>query len=294
MPGRSSSSAISASSPSRPIRSSAGTGSAAGEHAGRALGLELGIVREDHGLEASQLGPGLDPQLVDELPAAVAHHLERLGLAAAAVEGDHQVPAQALAQRVLGHERAQLADEIGVAPGGQLGGDSLLDRLHPQLLEPADLRLRERLEAMVGERGPAPQRERCLEVVARGRRLVVGQRDAGAAQQVLEAMGVDRVGLDAERVAGRPAVERRRRPEPRAQARDLLLQGLYAVAGGVVGPQRLDQRVDPDGLGRAQRERSEQRALFGAIELDGSLRHLHVEGAQQLDFDSRAHPRQES
>ena len=46
---------------------------------------------------------------------------------------------------------------------------------------------------MVGERRTAPQRERRLEVVARRPGLALLERDAGAPEQVLEAVGVDRV-----------------------------------------------------------------------------------------------------
>ena len=184
--------------------------------AGRPVGVELGVVREDHALQPAQLGARLDPQLVDQHAPALAHDLQRLGLPAASVERDHQVPAQPLAQRLFGHQRPQLPHEVGVAAFGDLGGEPLLDRLHPQLLEPPDLALRERLEPMVGERRPAPQRQRRLEVVARGPGLVLLERDAGPAEQLLEAVRVDRVVVDVQRVADGGAFERDGRPQPPA------------------------------------------------------------------------------
>ena len=68
---------------------------------------------------------------------------------------------------MLGDERAQLADEIGGLPAGQLGREALLDRLQVQLLQARDLALRELVEAMVGERRAAPQRERRRELLGR-------------------------------------------------------------------------------------------------------------------------------
>ena len=57
-------------------------------------------------------------------------------------------------------ERLELGDELCVAPEREVRLDALLERDGAQLLEPRDLRLRERLVEEVGERGAAPERER--------------------------------------------------------------------------------------------------------------------------------------
>ena len=190
-----------------------------------------------------------------------------------------------LPQRVLVHQRAQLADQIRVAAARELCAHALLDRLHPQLLEPPDLALSELLEPVVGERRSAPEPERGLQVGRRGRRIL----GARPREQVLEASRVDGVGLDAERIAGSAAVDRGGIAEPVAQAGDLFLQGLHAVARRTAGPHRLDQLVDRDRLWRAQRERREKGALLGAVELYGVSLDAHVERAEQADLDVRAH-----
>ena len=210
-----SSAPISASSPSRPIVALAGARQRRLQHGGRSLGVELGIVGEDHRLELAQLRPGLEPELLDQEPPALAHHLERLGLAAGAVEREHQLAAQPLPERVLGDQRAQLADEIDRLPARQLGRDPLLDRLDLELLEPHDLALRELVEAMVGERRAAPQRQRVDEPLLS---TVVGPTRASF-QLRLEAAAVDRDPLDLERVPGGPPPDRQRSPT-RARRRD--------------------------------------------------------------------------
>ena len=53
-------------------------------------------------LEAAELLARLEPELVGEQPPRLAVDRERLGLAAAAVEGEHQVALEALAPRVHG------------------------------------------------------------------------------------------------------------------------------------------------------------------------------------------------
>ena len=69
----------------------------------------------------------------------------------------------------------------------EVGLHALLDGERPQLLEPADLGLRPRLVTLVGERRPAPQRER-LPQHDRG----LARREVGAAAAVLlEPVGVE-------------------------------------------------------------------------------------------------------
>ena len=67
-----------------------------------------------------ELRPGLDAHLLDERPPRLAVDLQRLGLALAAVEGEHQLPGEPLTVAVTSHEVLQLAHERGVAPSGQV------------------------------------------------------------------------------------------------------------------------------------------------------------------------------
>ena len=122
--------------------------------------LERRILAEDRLLQPPQLGPGLEPQLLDERPARLLEEVERLRLAAGAVEREHQQPAEALAQRVLVDERAQRADDLGVAARVEVALDRELRRPQVELLQPPRVRGRERLVAHVGERLAPPERER--------------------------------------------------------------------------------------------------------------------------------------
>ena len=76
---------------------------------------EACLVPEDLRLEPLQLGARLDAQLVDEPISSLLVDLERLHLAARAIEREHQLPARGLAQRVLAHERLELPDDVAVA-----------------------------------------------------------------------------------------------------------------------------------------------------------------------------------
>ena len=71
-----------------------------------------------------------------------------------AVERHGQVRPQRLAQWMLGHERAQLADELGVAAAGELGLDAAFQRVQPHLVEPECLGHQQAALAMSESAGP--------------------------------------------------------------------------------------------------------------------------------------------
>ena len=101
--------------------------------------VERRILPEDRLLEGSELRAGLDAGGLDEHPACLAVGLERVGLPARAVEREHALRVERLAERVLGDERVELGQDVAVAAGGEIGLDGELERTEAQLLEPADL-----------------------------------------------------------------------------------------------------------------------------------------------------------
>ena len=152
--------------------------------------LERGVLREHGALDPLELRARLEAELLDQRLARVLVDLQRLGLPTRAVEREHQLGAEALPERMRRRQRLELRHELGVAAGREPGLDPVLDRRHPELREPGDLGPRERGVGEVGEHGPAPERER---LVPRAR-----------AEQLLEALGVQLAGLDAEQVPRAP------------------------------------------------------------------------------------------
>ena len=151
--------------------------------------VEARVLGEDLLLQALELGARLDPDLLDQGLARLAVGIERLRLAPVAIEGEHALRVQALSQRLLGDQRLEPGDRLGVAPGGEIGVDRQLERPQVKLLEAADLGAREGLGGDVGERGAAPQLER-----GAGRPVYPTARPfaSGLLDQLLEAQGVDR------------------------------------------------------------------------------------------------------
>ena len=61
---------------------------------------------------------------------------------------------------MLGRQRFELGDDGVVTAGGELGVVAELECRQAQLLEPLGLGRASRLLRQVGERGPAPERQR--------------------------------------------------------------------------------------------------------------------------------------
>ena len=77
---------------------------------------------EDAPLELLQLASRLDPEPFDELRARLSVERERLALAPAAVKGEHQLRARALAERLLVRELLERAQR---SPSGGPGRAAL-------------------------------------------------------------------------------------------------------------------------------------------------------------------------
>ena len=105
-------------------------------------------------MQAPQLRAGLDADLLDERRPRLAVGVQRIGLPPGAVQREHALGVEALAQRLLAHEPVELADDLPVAPGGEIALDRVLERRQPELLEPPDLRRRERFAGTSCSGGP--------------------------------------------------------------------------------------------------------------------------------------------
>ena len=218
-------------------------------------------MREDRALKLGKRPRRLDPELGDERLARRPIHLERLGLPPRAIEREHQQPAQALAQGVVPHERLELGEHGAVPAERELGLEPLLERGEPQLLEPPDRRLRERLVRDVGERGAAPEAESVLQQADGGLGLGPVERLRGLVRPPLEPVQVEPLRLDVEGVTRRPCLDHLR-SEGLAQLGHLTL---YLRHGGDRRSARVEvvgQPLDGDDPVRAQQEDRERRALL--------------------------------
>ena len=99
-------------------------------------------------------------------------------------------------------ERLQLADRLRLAADGHHRLEARLQRLEPKALEACDLGLGEERRREVGERRPAPDRERASQRRLRLVERAGAERTLSGGEQALELVGVDLARRDREPVAG--------------------------------------------------------------------------------------------
>ena len=217
-------------------------------------------------LEALQRRRGLDAELVGEQPAELAVDLQRVRLAARAVQRQHQPGAQPLPQRVGSGQLLQLADQLAVPAEGQVGVDPVLQGGQPLLLQPDDVPARERLGGEVGEGRSAPQLQRLAQQPGRQGVLAGGQAPAPLGGQPLEAVEVQLARVDPEQVAGRPRQQQVGAPaaagaQRLAQPRHVHPQRALRVARRAGPPEVLDQPVGRHHAARVQQQVGQERPL---------------------------------
>src|SRR4029077_7042845 len=100
---------------------------------------------------------------------------KRVGLSPRSVQRDHQLTDQALARRVLAHQRLELPDQPCVLAERQPRVDSILKRRQSRLPKPGDLALREARVGEISQRLPTPQRKRLTKAPVGGRRVPRGE-----------------------------------------------------------------------------------------------------------------------
>ena len=206
-------------------------------------------------------GIGLDSEFLDERLTRVAEGLKRLCLTAGAVERKHQLTAHALPQRIVHGELAKLGHKARVATEVEVRGDTVLEHRNAELFEPADLGLRKRLVAEVGERAPTPQRQSTAENLGGATRVAGSQRFPPGGREIFEALEVELAPAQPQHIAGRPCYEQLARLpgpaggfEPLPKSRHRHLQRVGAVRLPVFGPQRGDQPVARHDLVRVQQQ----------------------------------------
>lgn len=85
--------------------------------------VQLRFLQDDGLLQGDQFGAGLDAQFLGQQPPQPPVGPQRVDLAAAAVQGQHQLAPPSLPQRLLAHHCLQFGHHLAVAAEGQLGVD---------------------------------------------------------------------------------------------------------------------------------------------------------------------------
>src|SRR4029453_7165012 len=98
--------------------------------------LQRRVLEEHRALQSLQRPAGLEAKLLYEHLSGFVVDPKRLGLTARPGEGDHELGAESLSQRVLRDQRLELRHQLGMAAKRKLGLDPVLRGRRAQLLQP--------------------------------------------------------------------------------------------------------------------------------------------------------------
>jgi len=112
-------------------------------------------------MDQIELAARVDAEVIAKPVSDVIERLERLGLPAAAVQGDHQEPAGPLAEGMPGDECGQVRYQLGRSVEREHQVGAIFGRPGAQFVEPLPLSLGERA-GYTRERGTAPHTERLV------------------------------------------------------------------------------------------------------------------------------------
>ena len=165
-------------------------------------GRGRGVLGQQFGVKLAQFGAGVDAQLLGDGVSCLSVDLERLGVPPGAVQGAHQQQPQALPQRMVHQQPAQLRDGLVVAAEGEFGRDAQFGGTEAEFREPFGLRLGQRGRRDVGQRTAVPQGEGLGQPAGRPRRVPGGERPPAVPHHRLEQQRVGVVRGHPELVAG--------------------------------------------------------------------------------------------
>ena len=192
----------------------------------------------------AKLGSGLEPELVAEPRTRGRIVRERVRLAAGAVEGEHGEPLRPLAQWMLGGEREDVAELLGVAPERELRVDALLERDQTELFETLDLGMGELVVPQLPVGAPTPQSDRPLGERRRESVVALTPCGRGLDDEALETAHVDGLRRSVERIRAGSRRDPHGLGQRLAELRDVHLDELGRRGRGDVPPERLDELVD--------------------------------------------------
>ena len=241
---------------------------------------QLWVVTQDRPLQLLQLRARLGPELLDECPASRGVRVQRVGLPTRPVQREHEVPAQPLAERVLGDQRLELCDELAVPPEREIGVDPILDGREPALVEVSGVRVH-RLAGEVGECRAAPEREGIVQQRGSPCGICVPR----LADESRESLEVQLIRAHAQEVA--VAMRDETIAELPTQASGVVAERCTDCSGRLVTPDGLYERVERHGPVRVEQEPRKHGAPLGTAERQHTLAVARLERPQDAELHGR-------
>jgi hypothetical protein len=196
----------------------------------------------------------LEAQFLREREPRVFVDAQGVRLSSGAIQREDELTAKALAESMLRDERLQLWDDVIVPTESEIDVDSRLHGAQPELAEPFDLTLSERVIGEVGQWRPVPKRKRLLQKRAGVLGIGRGECPSAIVYETLEAVRVHLTGRDLEDVPVRTRADdlvvrlASAELECLAQSREVHLNVLDGIRRRTLSPEDVDQPIDGNDL----------------------------------------------
>ncbi|HET6601516.1 MAG TPA: hypothetical protein VFG57_06085 [Gaiella sp.] len=240
---------------------------------------------QDGALEVTQRSARLEAEIRDGRLTGRAIRGKGVSLPFGAIEGQHQLAAGTLAERMCCHELLELVDQLPVAAGGEVGVDPPLEHIEAKVLESRRLGERPLLARELGQRLAAPQRER----FAQGRRHLLRVTALPIRGEPAEPKQIEVAGIDPEAIARGSRLDRLL-PQRLSKLGNVRLQDLGRRRGRRSTPEVIDQPVARDELVRAEQEHREERSWLRRVERDDATFVDHLDRSEDPELH-RSPPR---
>ena len=216
-------------------------------------------------MQFPQVSSRLDAKLLDKRSPGILVDGKRVGLAAAPVQGQHELGAEPLPERVCSGQRLKLGNELPMAAQVQPGVGSHFDCLQTQLLQPRQLVASEQLRRDISQRTSPPERERLRQRRPRICPRACAYRSAAVVTEPAELQQVHLVLGGIDHVTGRTRQQPGPCPRPQRppQPHDVRAHGRCSPARRGTFPEHFDELVQRYGLGGADQHRCEHDPLPG-------------------------------
>jgi hypothetical protein len=231
--------------------------------------------------KALELFARLEAEIVVERAARPLVDLERLCLAARAVERDHQLRDEALAIRALVDQPTELANDVRMPPHGQIRVDADLERPRTKLLEVLGIRPAFRVQRNPGEDTAVPEAESLFRE-GRGSRLVAGGgRLGGLVNERLEDPRIENGWAEVDPVAASSSLEgdamrRENLPKPRHVG----LEAVRCRRRRTTSPHLVDQALIGYDLAGTEQQGGENGSLLAPAQIESAFLDLGFKRAE--------------
>ena len=249
-------------------------------------------MTQDRLFEALQLLTGLEAELFVEDRACASVGRERIGLAFRSIQGEHQLPPQPLAVRVLADQAFQLIDQLRILAERQVGLNAIFERRQPKILQALGLQSQGPFVVQPCEGMAPPQLEGLGQARRRSTSRPAFKRLVSLPREPFETVRIHGIAAHVERVARGAARDRGIGTQHRTELGHVGADGRRGAVGRLSVPQLVGEPIERNRPRSTDEQECEQHALARPPEGNRVSVPDRLDGAEHPKLDhARERPR---